>query len=117
MISPFQIPWDPECLADLNRRLTATRWNDAVVSDWSYGMERGFLQKLVGYWRNQYVWAERRATLNRLPHFRATIDAYGLHYLHREAAPFSDGPLGGPSGSCRLGFLQPEICRLRTAPI
>ncbi|MDB5427590.1 MAG: epoxide hydrolase [Phenylobacterium sp.] len=82
MIVPFQIPWDPEGLADLNRRLTATRWNDAVVSDWSYGMERGFLQKLVGYWRDQYVWAERRAALNRLPHFRATIDGYGLHYLH-----------------------------------
>jgi pimeloyl-ACP methyl ester carboxylesterase len=32
MISPFQIPRDPGCLADLNRRLTATRWNDAVVS-------------------------------------------------------------------------------------
>ena len=82
MIVPFQIPWDPEGLADLNRRLTATRWNDAVVSDWSYGMERGFLQKLIGYWRDQYVWAERRAVLNRLPHFRATIDGYGLHYLH-----------------------------------
>jgi hypothetical protein len=36
-IVPFQIPWDPKRLADLNRRLSATRWNDAVVSDWSYG--------------------------------------------------------------------------------
>jgi hypothetical protein len=42
MIVPFQIPWDPEGLADLNRRPGSTRWNDAVVSDWSYGMERGF---------------------------------------------------------------------------
>ena len=40
MIVPFQIPWDPKGLADLKRRLSATRWNDAVVSDWSYGMER-----------------------------------------------------------------------------
>jgi microsomal epoxide hydrolase len=82
MIVPFQIPWDPEGLADLNRRLGATRWNDAVVSDWSYGMERGFLQQLLGYWMNQYDWAERRDALNGLPHFRATIDGYGLHFLH-----------------------------------
>jgi hypothetical protein len=46
MIVPFQIPWDPKGLADLNRRLSATRWSDAVVSDWSYGMERKFLQQL-----------------------------------------------------------------------
>jgi microsomal epoxide hydrolase len=82
MIVPFQIPWDPEGLADLGRRLTATRWNDAVVSDWSYGIERGFLRKLVAYWRDEYDWAERRAELNRLPHFRAAIDGYGLHFVH-----------------------------------
>jgi hypothetical protein len=40
MIVSFQMPWDPKGLADLKRRLSATRWNDAVVSDWSYGMER-----------------------------------------------------------------------------
>ena len=49
MIVPFQIPWDPKGFADLNRRLSATRWNDAVVTDWSYGMERKFLQQLIGY--------------------------------------------------------------------
>jgi pimeloyl-ACP methyl ester carboxylesterase len=82
MISPFQTRWDPDGLADLKHRLAATRWSDAVVSEWSYGMERGVLRQLVGYWRNQYDWAERRAAPNRLPHFRATIDDYGLHFLH-----------------------------------
>jgi hypothetical protein len=47
MIVPFQIPSDPKGLAELNRQLSATRWNDAVVSDWSYGMERKFLQQLI----------------------------------------------------------------------
>jgi microsomal epoxide hydrolase len=82
MIVPFQIPWDPEGFADLKRRLSATRWNDAVISDWSYGMERKFLQQLIGYWRDHYDWAERRSALNLMPHFRATIDGYGLHFLH-----------------------------------
>jgi len=33
MIVPFQTPRGPDDLADLKRRLKATLWNDAVVSD------------------------------------------------------------------------------------
>ena len=82
MIAPFEIPWDAEAVADLNRRLTSTRWADAVTSDWSYGMERGFLEQLINYWRDDYDWAERRSALNALPHFRAEIDGYRVHFVH-----------------------------------
>jgi len=82
MIVPFQIPSTPEALADLNRRLKATRWSDAVTADWSYGTERGLLLQLIAFWRDQYDWAGRLTVLNRLPHFRATIDGCGLHFLH-----------------------------------
>jgi len=50
MISPFQIPWDPGGLADLKHRLGATRWSDAVVSDLSYGVERGVSGFRVSRW-------------------------------------------------------------------
>jgi hypothetical protein len=33
MLVPFQIPCDPKGLSDLNRRLLATRWNDAVTGE------------------------------------------------------------------------------------
>ncbi|WP_419728983.1 epoxide hydrolase family protein [Lichenicola sp.] len=82
LIEPFQIPWDPDMVADLDRRLGATRWPDAVTTDWSYGMEEGFLAKLTAYWERDYAWSDRRAKLNRLPHFRATIDGFGVHFLH-----------------------------------
>lgn len=93
MIRPFQIAWDRDALADLNRRLEQTRWNDAVTSDWSYGMERGFLERLVRYWRSEYDWAARRAELNRLPQFRAEIDGYGLHFLHYRGRGLKHTPL------------------------
>ncbi len=109
MIAPFQIPWDPDNLADLRRRLAATRWNDAVVADWSYGTERGFLQQLVDYWLYQYDWTERRAALNRWPHFRATIDGYGLHFLHYRGRGPDPVPLllmnGWPSSFVEYQFL------------
>jgi microsomal epoxide hydrolase len=93
MIVPFQIPWDPEGLADLKHRLRTTRLSDAVVSDWSYGMQRGLLKQLLGYWREEYDWADRRAALNRLPHFRVVIDGYGLHFLHYRGQGPSPVPL------------------------
>jgi pimeloyl-ACP methyl ester carboxylesterase len=82
MITPFEIPWDPDVVADLLRRLRDTRWNDAVTSDWSYGTDRGFLQQLTRFWAHDYDWANRRSVLNDLPHFRAEIDGYGVHFLH-----------------------------------
>ncbi len=54
MITPFEIPWDPEMLIDLRRRLGTTRWADAVTTDWSQGAELGFLQRLVAHWATNY---------------------------------------------------------------
>ena len=82
VISPFEIPWKPEIVADLGRRLRATRWPDAVTTDWSQGTEEGFLAGLTAYWEREYSWSDRRSALNRLPHFRATINGFGVHFLH-----------------------------------
>jgi pimeloyl-ACP methyl ester carboxylesterase len=113
MIVPFEIPGDPAMVADLKRRLEATRLTDAVASDWSYGMERGFLEDLTDYWAREYDWDERRSALNRLPHFRAAIDGYGLHFLHfrsRRARPI---PLllmnGWPSSFVEYMGLAPRL--------
>ena len=45
-------------------------------------MERGFLERLIRYWRDDYEWPDRVAMLNRLPHFHANTDGYGIHFLH-----------------------------------
>ena len=49
MISPFAIPHAPDVVADLARRLEATRWTDAVTPDWTFGTELGFLGRLMDY--------------------------------------------------------------------
>jgi len=93
MIIPFKIHFDSEDIADLKSRLQATRWNDAVAADWSYGTERTFLRQLVDYWLNQYDWVSRCALLNQEPHFRATINDYGLHFLHYRSRASNAVPL------------------------
>jgi hypothetical protein len=126
MIVPFQIPWDPKGLADLKRRLSATRWNDAVVSDWSYGMERKFLQQLIGYWRDEYDWAERRSALNRMPHFHHRRRLWCPHLVGRvcrcacarraHLSALGSGDEGRSPGRSRTGnrtYLKAELPRIK----
>ncbi|MFA4938860.1 epoxide hydrolase family protein [Brevundimonas sp.] len=81
-LEPFSIPFAPEMVTDLHRRLDATRWNDAVTGNWMMGTERGFLERLVRFWRESYDWKARVASLNALPHFRGSFDGLGVHFLH-----------------------------------
>ena len=113
MIVPFEVPWDADEVVDIKRRLSATRWNNAVTADWSQGMERGFLQQLVRYWLQDYDWAARRGVLNRLPHFRAEIDGYGVHFLHFKGLGPAPVPLllvnGWPSSFVEYQRLAPLL--------
>jgi microsomal epoxide hydrolase len=113
VIAPFEISFSPHVVDDLKRRLGATRWADAVTSDWSYGTNGGFLRKLVRYWEEAYDWAARVAALNRLPHFRAEIDGYGVHFLHFRGEGPRPVPLllmnGWPSSFVEYQRLAPML--------
>jgi len=91
-IVPFQIAVDDAVLADLQRRLTTTRWPEPeVVDDWSQGTPLAYLREVCRYWADGYNWREREASLNRFDQFRTTIDDVDIHYLHvRSPEP---GPL------------------------
>jgi pimeloyl-ACP methyl ester carboxylesterase len=113
VITPFQIPWSANANDDLRRRLAHTRWTDAVTADWSYGMESNCLRELVRYWRCEYDWAERVASLNQLPHFRATIGGQGVHFLHFRGRGSRRIPLllmnGWPSSFIEYQKLAPML--------
>src|SRR5271166_738418 len=56
-IRPFRIDVSEEDLADLRRRLAATRWPDKeTVADDSQGVPLATLQELVLYWQTDYQW-------------------------------------------------------------
>jgi pimeloyl-ACP methyl ester carboxylesterase len=72
-----------DVLADLDRRLAATRWPDEIdESSWDYGFPLEYLKDLVSYWRTKFRWRQWEERLNALPNFRADIDGLGIHYLH-----------------------------------
>ena len=81
-ISPWQPPLDTHLASDLRRRLADTRWSDEVVADWRYGTAQRPLRELIRHWQSGYDWTQAVERLRALPHFRAEIDGYGIHFLH-----------------------------------
>jgi pimeloyl-ACP methyl ester carboxylesterase len=82
-IRPFQAKVSDETLADLRRRIQATRWPDKeTVTDQSQGAPLADLQDLVRYWGSGYDWRKAEAKLNALPQFMTNIDGVDIHFIH-----------------------------------
>jgi hypothetical protein len=69
-------------LADLRRRISATKWPEReLVPDASQGVRLDTMQKLARYWTTEYDWRKCEARLNALPHFITEIDGLDLHFI------------------------------------
>ncbi|GGX95536.1 epoxide hydrolase family protein [Streptomyces fructofermentans] len=82
-VRPFQVETPEEQLADLRRRIEATRWpSRELVPDRSQGVQLATLQALAGYWTGEYDWQRCAARLNALPQFKTEIDGVDIHFIH-----------------------------------
>ena len=82
-IRPFHISVPEEQLADLRRRIAATRWSDKeTVTDESQGVPLATLQDLARTWQRDYDWRKAEAKLNALPQFMTEIDGLDIHFIH-----------------------------------
>jgi pimeloyl-ACP methyl ester carboxylesterase len=82
-VRPFHIDVPEDELADLRRRLTATRWPDKeTVTDQSQGAQLSKMQELIRYWGSDYDWRRGEARLNALPQFMTEIDGLDIHFIH-----------------------------------
>ena len=82
-IRPFQFHAAEEDLADLKRRILATRWPDReTVADDTQGVQLATMEKLAAYWANDYDWRKCEARLNALPNFITEIDGLDIHFIH-----------------------------------
>ncbi len=82
-LRPFRANVPEAALADLRRRIAATRWPDReTVTDRSQGVQLATIQALVHYWGTDYDWRKAEATLNALPEFVTTIDGVDIQFVH-----------------------------------
>jgi len=82
-IRPFSINISEEEIADLRRRVKASRWPQReTVADASQGVQLATMQKLAQYWATDYNWSKCEAQLKALPHFTTEIDGLDIHFIH-----------------------------------
>src|SRR5918999_2397168 len=82
-VRPYRIDVPEEELADLRRRISATRWpTKELVEDRSQGVQLAPMQELARYWTTDYDWRKCEARLNELPQFVTEIDGVDIHFIH-----------------------------------
>ncbi|MGY1711929.1 epoxide hydrolase family protein [Geodermatophilus sp. SYSU D00758] len=82
-LRPFRIEVPEADVADLRRRLEATRWPEpATVDDWSQGVPLRALQDLCAHWATGYDWPARVGLLGAHPQFLTEVDGLPVHLLH-----------------------------------
>ena len=80
---PFTISVPEAELADLARRLAATRLPPRIdPDDWKHGVAHDALVSLLDHWREAYDWRATEARLNARPQYLVDIDGYDIHFLH-----------------------------------
>jgi len=82
-VRPFHVEIPEDDLADLRRRVAATRWpSKELVEDRSQGVRLAPMQELARYWETEYDWRRCEAGLNALPQFVTEIDGVEIHFIH-----------------------------------
>src|SRR5690242_8984726 len=82
-IRPFHIDFSEEEIAELRRRVEATRWpTKELVDDRSQGVQLATVKELASYWANEYDFGRLQERLNALPQFTTELDGIETHFIH-----------------------------------
>jgi hypothetical protein len=82
-IRPFHIRVSDEALADLRRRIAATKWpKQKTVTDASQGVQLATMRELARHWEKDYDWRKVESTLNALPQFNDEHRRVEIHFIH-----------------------------------
>jgi pimeloyl-ACP methyl ester carboxylesterase len=82
-IRPFEMQVRDEDLAELRRRIEATRLpSRELVDDRSQGVQLATIRELARFWSTDYDMRRCAARLNAFPQFTTRIDGVDIHFLH-----------------------------------
>jgi pimeloyl-ACP methyl ester carboxylesterase len=82
-VRPFLVEVPDAELAELRRRIAATKWPEReTVTDASQGVQLATMQALARYWATEYDWRACEAKLKAVPQFITEIDGLDIHFIH-----------------------------------
>jgi pimeloyl-ACP methyl ester carboxylesterase len=92
-IRPFRIGFSDAEVADLRRRVNATKFPERETLPevrnrpydgqiFGQGVPLATMQKLARYWGTEYDWRKAEARLNKFPQFITEIDGLDIHFVH-----------------------------------
>jgi microsomal epoxide hydrolase len=86
VIEPFRVDVPDDALDDLRARLAHTRLpNQVDGAGWDQGTELGYLQELLGYWRDEFDWRAQEARLNAFDQYVTDIEGQRIHFVHHRS--------------------------------
>jgi pimeloyl-ACP methyl ester carboxylesterase len=86
-MKPFRVHVAEDALADLGRRIAATRFPPPSPGEaWSDGTSEAYLRELLAYWRDGFDWRAQEERINALSHFQSEADGRKLHFVHARSA-------------------------------
>lgn len=82
-IRPFQVKVSEKEIQDLYERLDKARYTPPLEgSNFNYGFNSIYLQRVISYWRSQFDFQKQVKILNQYPHFKTTIEGIEVHFIH-----------------------------------
>lgn len=111
---PFHIAIPDEALSDLQHRLRLTRWPATFdEAGWEDGASLAFMKHLADHWLHRFDWRAQEVRLNRLPHFKATVDGLDIHFIHQQGKGPNPLPLilthGWPGSFIEMEHILPLL--------
>jgi pimeloyl-ACP methyl ester carboxylesterase len=81
-VEPFSMEVGEDQVADLRRRLGATRLpaSAAAGEPWESGVDYDYLAGLIRYWAEEFDWSARRGYIESFPQFIADVDGQRIHF-------------------------------------
>src|SRR5215218_1161047 len=80
---PFHVEFPEDDIADLSRRIRATRWPEQeTVADDSQGVRLQVMEQVMHYWGTGYDFRRVERRLNAFPQFMTEVDGLDIHFLH-----------------------------------
>jgi pimeloyl-ACP methyl ester carboxylesterase len=92
-IRPFHFEASKDELADLKRRVAATKWPDKeTVPDQSQGVQLAVARKIQEHWA-KHDWRKVESRMMAYPHFITAIDGLDIHFIHVKSKHASALPM------------------------